>query len=65
MYRRLIDDYRHQAAQQLSDVAELVSGRCRIGNQHGDQSSIIATSKRNLAARLLGLSKAYRDLEND
>jgi hypothetical protein len=63
MFRELIDDYRNQAAQQLSDAAELVSGRWRIANQDGDQSISIASSKRNLAARLLGLSKAYEDLD--
>jgi hypothetical protein len=64
MFRKLIDDYRSQAAQQLSDAEELESGRSRIGNQDGDQSSSTASSKRSLAARLLGLSKAYEDLDD-
>jgi hypothetical protein len=63
MFRKLIDDYRNQAAQQISDAEELESGRWRIGNQDGDQSSSIASSKRSLAARLLGLGKAYEDLD--
>ena len=64
MFRKLIDDYRNQAAQQLSDAEELESGRWRIGNQDGDQSRSTAQSKRRLAARLFGLSKAYEDLDN-
>jgi hypothetical protein len=64
MFRKLIDGYRNQAAQQLSDAEELESGRWRIGNQDGDQSSSIASNKRGLAARLLGLSKAYEDLDD-
>jgi hypothetical protein len=64
MFRKLIDDYRNQAAQQLSDAEELESGLWRIGNQDGDQSSGTARSKRSLAARLLGLSKAYEDLDH-
>ena len=63
MFRRLIDDYRKQAAQQMSDAEELESGRWRIGNQDGDQSISTASSKRSLAARLSGLSKAYEDLD--
>jgi hypothetical protein len=64
MFRKLIDDYRSKAAQQLADADELESGRWRIGNQDGDQSSSTASSKRGLAARLLGLSKAYEDLDD-
>jgi hypothetical protein len=64
MFRKLIDNYRNQAAQQLSDAEELESGRWRIGNQYGDQSSSTASGKRSLAARLLGLSKAYEDLDD-
>ena len=64
MFRKLTDDYRSQAAQQLSDAEELESGRWRIGNQDGDQSSSTASSKRSLAARLFGLSKAYEDLDD-
>ena len=63
MFRQLIDDCRRQAAQQISDALELESGRWRIGNQYGDQSSDIASSKRSLAARLLGLSRAYEKLD--
>jgi hypothetical protein len=63
MFRKLIDDYRNQAAQHISDAEELESGRWRIGNQNGDQSSSTASSKRSLAARLFGLSKAYEDLD--
>lgn len=63
MFRKLIDGYRSQAAQQLSDAEELEAGRWRIGNQDGDQSGSTASSKRSLAARLLGLSKAYEDLD--
>jgi hypothetical protein len=64
MSRKLIDDYSNQAAQQISDAEELESGRWRIGNQDGDQSSSIASSKTSLAARLFGLSKAYEDLDD-
>jgi hypothetical protein len=63
MFRRLIDDYRKQAAQQISDAEELESGRWRIGNQDGDQSTSLASSKRNLAGRLLGLSNAYEEFD--
>lgn len=63
MFRSLIDDYRKQAAQQISDALELESGRWRLFNQYGDQSSNIASGKRSLAARLLGLSRAYEDLD--
>jgi hypothetical protein len=64
MFRKLIDDYRNQAAQQLSDAEELESGRWRLRNQDGDQSSSTASRKRSLAARLLSLSKAYEDLDD-
>jgi hypothetical protein len=64
VFRNLIDDYRRQAKQQLSDAEELESGRWRIGNQDGDQSSSAATNKRGLAERLLGISKAYEDLDD-
>jgi hypothetical protein len=64
MFRKLIEDYRRQAAQQLSDAEELESGRWRIGNRDGEQSSSIASGKRSLAARLLGLGKAYEDLDD-
>jgi hypothetical protein len=47
MFRKLIENYRNQAAQQLSDAEELESGRWFIGNQDGDQSSSTATSKRS------------------
>jgi hypothetical protein len=50
-------------ARLVSDAEDLESGRWRIGNQDGDQSSSTASSKRSLAARLLGLSKAYEDLD--
>jgi hypothetical protein len=63
MFRKLIDGYRNQAAQQLSDAEELESGQWRVGDQDGDQSSSTATSKRSLAARLLGLSNAYEGLD--
>ena len=63
MFRSLIDDYRRQAAEQISDAEELESGRWRLFNQHGDQSSNTAANKRSLAARLLGLSNAYEDLD--
>jgi len=63
MFRWLSDDYRKQAEQQTSDAEELESGRWRLFNQDGDQSSSTASSKRSLAARLLGLSKAYDDLD--
>jgi hypothetical protein len=63
MFRKLIDDYRKQAAEQISDAEELESGRWRIWNQDGDQSGSTASSKRSLAARLLGFSKAYEDLD--
>jgi hypothetical protein len=64
MFRKLSDDYRSQAAQQISDAEELESGRWRIRDQDGDQSSSTASSKRSLAARLLGLSKAYKEIED-
>ena len=65
VFRDLIDSYRRQAAQQLVDAAELASGSWRIGNQDGDQSDAIASSKRGLAARLFGLAKAYEDLDDN
>ena len=64
MFRKLIDGYRSQAAQQISDAEELESGRWRIRNQDGDQSSSIAASKRSLAERLFCLSKAYEELDD-
>ncbi|MEH2569414.1 hypothetical protein V1289_009041 [Bradyrhizobium sp. AZCC 2289] len=63
MFSKLIDDYRKQAAQQISDALDLASGRWRIGNREGDQSSSTASSKRGLAARLLALGRAYEKLD--
>jgi hypothetical protein len=60
MFRRLIDDYRRQAAQQSSDADEMESGRWRVGNLlGGDETDDVARQKRSLAARLLGLAAAY------
>jgi hypothetical protein len=64
MFRDLIDSYRTKAAEQLDDVRELESGRWWMFSQDGDQSSAIVEEKRGLAARLLGLAKAYEDLDD-
>jgi hypothetical protein len=63
MFRELIDGYRRLAKQQLEDADELESGRWRIGGRDGDESESLASNKRSLAARLLGLGRAYEEYD--
>jgi hypothetical protein len=56
MFQELIDDYRRQAEQYITDAIKLESG-------DADRSSTAAVSKRGLAAMLFGLADAYEELD--
>jgi len=63
MFQELIDDYRRQARQYIADALELESGRWRVRDQDGDQSTATALRKRAMAAMLNRLAEAYEEQE--